>query len=104
DFLGRLDFQVKVRGHRIEIGEIEAVLARHPDVKQCVVVPQKRAAGQFRLVGYIVPVAKAPAVTALRGFLGSALPSYMIPELFVTLDALPMTPNRKVDRTALPPP
>jgi amino acid adenylation domain-containing protein len=102
DFLGRLDFQVKVRGHRIETGEIEAVLARHPEVKQCVVVPQKRGAGQFRLVGYIVPVATPPGVTALRGFLADVLPAYMIPEVFVMLDALPMTPNRKVDRTALP--
>ncbi len=104
DFLGRLDFQVKVRGHRIEIGEIEAVLARHPEVKQCVVTAQKRAAGQFRLVSYVVPVAAAPGIPALRSFLAEALPAYMIPEVFMMLDALPMTPNRKVDRTGLPAP
>jgi non-ribosomal peptide synthetase component F/acyl carrier protein len=104
DFIGRLDFQVKVRGHRIEIGEVEAVLARHPEVKQCVVVPQKRDAGQFRLVGYVVAADKAPGVAELRAFLGETLPAYMIPEVFVMLGALPMTPNRKVDRTALPPP
>jgi glutamate-1-semialdehyde-2,1-aminomutase len=102
DFIGRLDFQVKVRGHRIEIGEIEAVLARHPGVKQCVVAPQRREAGQFRLVGYVVPVSEAPAVSALRAFLGESLPAYMIPDVFVTMDALPTTPNRKVDRKALP--
>ena len=104
DFLGRLDFQVKVRGHRIEIGEIEAVLARHPAVKQCVVTAQKRGAGQFRLVSYVVPIDAPPGVSALRSFLADALPAYMIPEVFVMLDALPMTPNRKVDRTALPAP
>jgi len=104
DFLGRLDFQVKVRGHRIEIGEIEAVLARHPAVKQCVVTAQKRGAGQFRLVSYVVPVDTPPGVPALRSFLADALPAYMIPEAFVVLDSLPMTPNRKVDRTALPAP
>jgi amino acid adenylation domain-containing protein len=104
DFLGRLDFQVKVRGHRIEIGEIEAVLARHPAVKQCVVTAQKRGAGQFRLVSYVVPVAVPPGVAELRSFLADALPAYMIPEVFVMLEALPMTPNRKVDRTALPAP
>ena len=104
DFLGRLDFQVKVRGHRIEIGEIEAVLARHPAVKQCVVTAQKRGAGQFRLVSYVVPVDTPPGVSALRSFLAEALPAYMIPEVFVMLDSLPMTPNRKVDRTALPAP
>jgi amino acid adenylation domain-containing protein len=104
DFLGRLDFQVKVRGHRIEIGEIETVLARHPEVKQCVVTAQKRGAGQFRLVSYIVPVAAPPSIPELRSFLADALPAYMIPEAFVMLDSLPMTPNRKVDRTALPVP
>jgi amino acid adenylation domain-containing protein len=104
DFLGRLDFQVKVRGHRIEIGEIETVLARHPEVKQCVVIAQKRGAGQFRLVSYIVPVRTPPAVLSLRSFLADALPAFMIPEVFVMLDSLPMTPNRKVDRTALPSP
>lgn len=104
DFLGRLDFQVKVRGHRIEIGEIEAVLARHADVKQCVVTAQKRGAGQFRLVGYVVPAGKAPGVPALRSYLADSLPAYMIPEVFVMLNSLPMTPNRKVDRTGLPAP
>jgi amino acid adenylation domain-containing protein len=104
DFIGRLDFQVKVRGHRIETGEVEAVLARHPEVKQCVVVPQKREAGQFRLVGYVVAADQAPGVAELRAFLGETLPAYMIPEVFVMLGNLPMTPNRKVDRTALPPP
>lgn len=104
DFLGRLDFQVKIRGHRIEIGEVEAVLATHTAVKQCVVTAQKQEAGQFRLVGYVVPVDIAPSVTELRSFLAKTLPAYMVPEAFVMLDALPMTPNRKVDRTTLPPP
>ena len=104
DFLGRLDFQVKVSGHRIEIGEVEAVLETHAAVKECVVAAQKREAGQYRLVGYVVPVAATPTVTELRSFLAKTLPAYMIPEAFVMLDTLPMTPNRKVDRTALPPP
>ena len=104
DFLGRLDFQVKIRGHRIELGEIEAVLIQHPEVDKCVITPQKQGTGQFRLVGYVVPADRPPSVATLRNCLAAKLPDYMIPEVFVMLSELPMTPNRKVDRTALPAP
>ena len=105
DFLGRRDTQVKVRGYRIELGEIEAVLATHPGVKECVVVVREDTPGDQRLVGYLVPAPEAPFdAEAARTTLRVKLPEYMVPNLFVTLDAMPHTPNGKVDRKALPPP
>ncbi|MBW8873677.1 MAG: non-ribosomal peptide synthase/polyketide synthase [Acidobacteria bacterium] len=100
EFRGRIDFQVKIRGFRIELGEIEAVLERHPAVRQAVVV-----AGDQRLVAYAVPgEGAAPAPAELRAHLAASLPDYMVPAAFVLLPALPLSPNGKVDRRALPAP
>jgi len=96
---------MKIRGHRIEPLEIEAALARLPGVKEAVAAPWT-ADGDARLMAWIVPVDSkaAPAATALREALLVTLPGYMVPELFVPLDALPLTPNGKIDRRALPAP
>jgi amino acid adenylation domain-containing protein len=106
EFLGRLDEQVKVRGYRIELGEVEFVLAQHRSVREAVVVAQAEAAGDKRLVAYIVTEGQAASelIGELRGFLKEKLPDYMMPSAFVMLNALPLTPNGKVDRRALPSP
>ncbi|QRO01836.1 LLM class flavin-dependent oxidoreductase [Archangium violaceum] len=105
EFLGRLDQQVKIRGVRIEPGEIEAVLRQHPEIRQAVVVARADAAGEVSLVAYVVagPEAKV-APSELRRFLQDKLPASMIPSQFVRLDALPLTPNKKLDVRALPAP
>ena len=105
EFLGRIDHQVKIRGFRVELGGIETVLNQHGAVKEAVVIPHEYEAGDKRLVAYIVPQnQKAPACKKLKGFLKNRLPEYMIPSGFVVLDALPLTPNDKVNRKALPKP
>jgi amino acid adenylation domain-containing protein len=101
DFMGRLDAQVKIRGVRIEPGEVEAVLRRQPGVADCAVVPRAGAAGETRLVAY---VAGGVDADALRAALRRDLPDSLVPSAWVVLDRLPVTPNGKVDRRALPPP
>ncbi|MCP4663173.1 MAG: AMP-binding protein, partial [bacterium] len=101
EFLGRIDHQVKIRGLRIELGEISSALARHPAVRDAVVVVREDA-GDRRLAAYLVAEGEsAPAVTELRQTLKETLPEYMVPAAFVVIDALPLTPNGKVDRAAL---
>ena len=104
--LGRTDFQVKVRGYRIELGEIEVALARHPAIAEAAVVARPGPGGEQRLVAYLVTRGgqDVPAAAALREHLRDALPDYMIPAAFMSLERLPLTPNGKVNRRELPDP
>jgi acyl-CoA synthetase (AMP-forming)/AMP-acid ligase II/acyl carrier protein len=122
EFVGRIDHQVKIRGCRVELGEIETVLGQHPAVRQVVVVAREEAAEQGyasnnrkskienpksekRLIAYVAARREfAPTVSDLRGFLRDKLPEYMVPSVFVILDALPLSSNGKIDRKALPAP
>jgi amino acid adenylation domain-containing protein len=102
--LGRLDRQLKIRGSRVEPGEIESALLAHPRVVSAVVVPRDGDRGDRRLVAYVVPNGVAPTAAELRALLGASLPTHMVPETYVTLAALPVNASGKVDRAALPPP
>ncbi len=101
EFLGRVDHQVKVRGYRIELGEVEAVLRSHPAVVEAVVVADG-SESTSRLVGYVTAGEGGVTADELRALARDRLPGYMVPSTFVTLDAFPTTPNRKIDRHALP--
>ncbi len=102
EFLGRMDSQVKLRGFRLELGEIESLLGQHPAVQQTVVIVREDVPGNNRLVAYVVLNQQALITSELRCFLKQNLPDYMVPSTFVVLEALPLTPNGKVDRQALP--
>ena len=106
EYLGRADQQVKVRGFRVELEEIEAALRDHPGVGDAVAAVREDAGGDQRLAAWLVPAGPAgiPAADELRAFLGGRLPGFMIPAVFTELAALPLTPNGKIDRAALPAP
>ncbi len=103
DYLGRIDQQVKIRGVRIEPGEVEAALLSHPGIREAAVLPREHA-GEKRLVAWLAGRGDLPEAAELRDFLRRALPEAMVPAAFVVLPALPLTPNGKVDRKALPDP
>jgi len=103
-FRGRADFQLKIRGHRVEPGEVEAALNEHPDVYACAVGARPGPGGELALVGWVVPRGEAVEVAALRAWLGDRLPAYLVPSAWVVLDALPLSPSGKIDRLELPAP
>jgi aspartate racemase len=105
EFAGRTDDQVKIRGYRVELEEIEAVLGAHPGVHEVVVMARENSSGEKSLVGYLVPSREqVPTASELRTYLKQKLPSYMVPAAVVLMEAMPKTPNGKVDKRALPAP
>ncbi|WP_392535306.1 amino acid adenylation domain-containing protein [Nostoc sp. C117] len=104
EFFSRIDNQVKIRGFRIELAEIEVILTQHPQVRDAVVIAREDQPGIKNLAAYLIPEGKQPISNELRSFLKEKLPDYMIPASFTVLEVLPITPNGKVDRRALPVP
>ncbi|TCP59166.1 amino acid adenylation domain-containing protein [Tumebacillus sp. BK434] len=103
EFVSRADFQVKVRGHRIELGEVEAAILSHPSAEQTIAIVRPDSAGQNRILAYVI-VSEAVDMDAWREYLHDRLPEYMIPEHILTLDSFPLNRNGKIDRKALPEP
>lgn len=106
EYIGRNDQQIKLRGYRIELPEIETVLMSHQDVMQAVILPEEEASGRQQLVAYLLPqkestCREAELIKSVEDFAGKTLPGYMVPSLFIVLSALPLTPNGKIDKTAL---
>ncbi|MFE7524170.1 amino acid adenylation domain-containing protein [Kitasatospora sp. NPDC057542] len=104
EYLGRADDQVKVRGFRVELGEVEAALLRHPGIAAAAAAVRPDTGGRDRLVGYLVADGTAPTLTELRAFLAGIVPDPAVPSALVVLDELPMTPSGTLDRKALPAP
>ena len=105
EFLGRSDHQIKIRGYRVELGEIETVLGQHPAVRECAVIAREDTPGEKRLAAYVVHGSEnGVGPVEFRRFLQIRLPDYMVPSAFVPLEALPLTPNGKLDRQRLPVP
>lgn len=105
EYLGRMDFQVKIRGLRMELGEIEAVLCMHPQISRAVVLAGDDNAGEQRLIAYVVSAQNPkPSIESLREGLLKKLPEYMVPALFIFIEEMPLSTNGKVDRKALPEP
>lgn len=104
EYMGRLDNQVKVRGFRIELEEIETVLSRHASVQSVVVMAREITPGDKRLVAYVVPSGQSFSASALKEEIRQSLPAYMVPSIFVEMNALPLSPNGKIDRRRLPAP
>ncbi|HLP58576.1 MAG TPA: amino acid adenylation domain-containing protein, partial [Candidatus Deferrimicrobium sp.] len=103
EFLGRIDTQVKIRGYRVELGEIENCLLNYPGLEEAVVLAQEESSGEKYLAAYMV-ADKEYGVSELRDYLAKELPDYMVPAYFVQLEKMPLTPNGKIDRKALPEP
>ncbi|MFD2168535.1 amino acid adenylation domain-containing protein [Tumebacillus lipolyticus] len=106
EFLGRTDDQVKIRGFRVELGEITAVLSKHPELKEVAVIAREDQPGNKRLVAYVVPLLpdRAPTIANLSEHILKTLPKHMVPSAFVVMDKLPLTHNGKLERKALPMP
>ncbi len=105
EFVGRDDHQIKIRGFRVELGEVEAALGQHPAVQNVVAIVREDVPGNKRLVAYVIPwEEQALTMSEMRRFLGDRLPDYMVPSALVTIESFPLTPNGKVDRRALPVP
>ena len=103
EIMGRMDDQVKLNGHRIELGEITSQLLQHPSVRESIVMLQTESSGEKRLVAYFIPTHDSSVdLVELREFLGKKLPAYMIPSFFISINSLPLTANGKIDRKALP--
>ncbi|PPA82098.1 non-ribosomal peptide synthetase [Brevibacillus laterosporus] len=103
EYIGRMDHQVKIRGHRVELGEVETVLLRHHKIQEAAVIAKKDTLEQAYLCAYFVETEQV-SITELREYIAKELPMYMIPSYFVRLDKMPLTPNDKIDRKALPEP
>ncbi|MEJ0000976.1 MAG: amino acid adenylation domain-containing protein [Verrucomicrobiota bacterium] len=104
EFMGRTDFQIKIRGVRVELGEIEMIMRQHPDIRDAVVLAVEDESKDKRLVAYAIPAGAAPAVPALQQWLGTKLPKVIVPSAILFLPEFPKTPNGKLDRRALPRP